>query len=62
MTCARLAAGVADQLGNAALAAATAAFTSSVLASGTDVTGWPIAGLKTSWARPLAPASSAPLM
>ena len=62
MTCARLAAGVADQLGNAALAAATAAFTSSVLASGTDVTGWPVAGLKTSWARPLAPAFSAPLM
>ena len=60
ITCARLAAGVLDQPGSAALAAATAACTSSALASGTDVTGCPVAGLKTSWARPLVPAASAP--
>ncbi|KAG1385989.1 hypothetical protein G6F59_017088 [Rhizopus arrhizus] len=45
---ARLSAGVSDQAGKAALAAATAVATSSVEASGTDEQISPVAGLKPS--------------
>ncbi|MNI73855.1 hypothetical protein D3C73_1298920 [compost metagenome] len=45
---ARLSAGVSDQAGNAALAAATASATSSVEASGMDEQISPVAGLKPS--------------
>ena len=62
MICERFAGGVFAQPGNAALAAATAASTSLAFANGTDPTTKPVAGLNTSFDRPLVPAKVAPLM
>ncbi|SPU85324.1 Uncharacterised protein [Burkholderia cenocepacia] len=59
-TRARRIGGVSAQAGNAARADATARSTSSLPASATRRTARPRAGLKTSWKRPLRPATGAP--
>jgi hypothetical protein len=53
---------VSAQAGAAALAAATAALTSATDASDTLAATAPVAGLKTSWLRPLSDGESWPLM
>ena len=62
MTRARFKGVVDDQAGNAALAAATAVFTSSGLANATRADSLPVAGLNTAELLPLLPGTMLPLI